>query len=182
MRQKHKIIIALLVLGAIAIAAESGWYSLKSLGSGGASMGIHYKEIDLQSITAYSFTETSSGYRLYVSENSTETHVLDVFIEIENLEIGGRYWTPLYKTLTASYSGKALITPDLMEITYQGRLEDITITGLCSPYAARRAVSQMVREAIRKNLETHFSSQKAPYTVVDADTPIASPLVQSGPG
>ncbi len=178
MSTKHKIIIALLALGAIIIAAESGWLSVSGGGSGGASMGIHYKDIDLNSITAYSFVETSSGYRLCVSENGSEPHVMDVTIEIDSLETTGRYWTPLYKTLTTSYSGRALIVPDLMEINYQGRLEDFTVFGLCSPHAAKRIISQTAMENIRRTMEHHFLSYQTPRTAMgNCQAPIASPLL-----
>jgi hypothetical protein len=181
MSTKHKIIIALLSLGAIIIAAESGWLSVSGGGSGGASMGIHYKDIDLNSITAYSFLETSSGYRLCLSENCGEPLVMDVTIEIDSLETAGRSWTPLHKTLTTTYSGRALIVPDLMEIDYQGRLEDFTIFGLCSPHAAKRIMSQMAMENIRRALEQHFLSHQTACTAMcNQQAPIASPLLNPG--
>jgi hypothetical protein len=154
MSKRQKVIVALLLLAAVVAVSESGFYSLKSAGGGGCGMGITYLDIDMESITGYSVTETSSGYRLLIYEDNAEQHAADVVIEIDSLEIGGRLWTPLHKTATASYSGKALFIPDLIEISYSGDMEDITIVGLCSPHAARRAVRQMVVDEIRRTLET----------------------------
>lgn len=153
MSKRQKVVIASLLLAAIVAVSESGFFSLKSFTGGGCGMGITYRGVDMESVTGYAFTETSSGYRLLIYENSTEKHAVEVVIEIDSLEIGGRLWTPLHKTATASYSGKALFTPDLIEISYSGNMEGITIVGLCSPHAARRAVRQMVVEEIRRNLE-----------------------------
>ena len=72
--------------------------------------------------------------------------------------MSGHWWNPLHKTMQIRYSGRAEWTDSLVEMTFEGHREDFTITGICSPLAAKRLARKQAVEEIEGMLEGHFDT------------------------
>jgi hypothetical protein len=150
--------IIVLVIAVFVLVSESEACVLEFDGRGGSSLSTEYGSIDLESVKTYSFTETEAGYTVFMQYDNGEEQTLDVVVDVEDVTVSGYWWTPLHKTMQIRYSGRAEWTDSLVEMTFEGHREDFTITGICSPLAAKRLARKQAVEEIEGMLEGHFDT------------------------
>ena len=158
MSTKKAIIIILLAIAASVLIMESAVYSVTSDGSGGSGLSVSYKDTDLESLKGYSYTETRSGYTVFMEQGSGELQTVDIVLDVQSMSIEGSYWMPLCKRLSYRYSGSAVSTDNLIDISFNGHSEGLSIVGLCSPFAAKRIARQEAMDEIERDLEQHFDT------------------------
>mgnify|MGYP001766465194 CR=1 FL=1 len=151
--RKAIIISALLAIVASVVITESGAYSLNLGHSGGSSCATRYGGIDLKSVKEYAFSETDSGYKVYVQYDNGEEQTADMVVNVEDVTVSGSYWVPLFKKVECHYSGRTEGSDGLVEIDFQGEFDDFMIIGFCSPFAAKRIARQEAANEIERMVE-----------------------------